>query len=189
MNPYHGNQKIGSVGLPIPGVEVKIVDAANKEVQQGEVGEIWFRGPNAMKGYFNKPNETSETIQDSWVITGDLACQDEEGYIYIVDRKKDLIIRGGYNVYPREIEEVLYQHPNIVECAVIGIPDPLFGEEIAAFIVSKNEMIENEVMDLCKKSLVHYKIPRILKFVESLPKSSIGKILKRELKDMVTNTL
>ncbi|WP_066304186.1 long-chain fatty acid--CoA ligase [Bacillus sp. FJAT-29814] len=180
-NPYKGKQKIGSVGLPIPGVEVKIMNDDRVEVIQGEVGELVFRGPNAMKGYYNNTTETNEVIQDGWVYTGDFAYQDEEGYLYIVDRKKDLIIRGGYNVYPREIEEVLYKHDGIVECAVLGLEDQRLGEEVAAFIVCKYALNENDIKDHCQKYLVHYKIPRIIRFIDSLPKSSIGKILKREL--------
>jgi long-chain acyl-CoA synthetase len=183
MNPYQGKQKIGSAGLPIPGVEVKIVDAKNLEVIQGEVGEVLFRGPNVMKGYYNKPEETKEIFQNHWIVTGDLAYQDEEGYLYIVDRKKDLIIRGGYNVYPREIEEVLYQHTNVVECAVLGMQDDRLGEEIVAYVVSQDELNEQELREHCKKFLVHYKVPRIFYSVESLPKSTIGKILKRELRN------
>ena len=179
MNPYQGKQKIGSAGYPSPGVEVKIVNAENKEVNQGEVGRCCLEEPNVMKGYYNKPAETKEIFQDRWVVTGDLAYQDEEGYLFIVDRKKDLIIRGGYNVYPREIEEVLYQHTNIVECAVIGIHDDLLGEEIVAYIVCKGDFNEHELKEHCKKFLVHYKVPRIFSCVESLPKSTIGKNIKK----------
>ena len=184
MNPYNGIKKIGSVGLPIPGVELKITDENNNEVDIGVIGELQFRGPIVMKGYYNNSRATEEIIKENWLSTGDLAYKDKDGYIFIVDRKKDLIIRGGYNIYPREVEEILYQHPNIVECAVIGIPNELYGEEIVAYIVCRNDFNEKEIIEHCKKYLVHYKIPRIFKCTEELPKSAIGKILKRNLKEI-----
>lgn len=136
-----------------------------------------------MKGYYKKEEETRDTIKDGWVYTGDLGKQDERGLLYIVDRKKDMIIRGGYNVYPREVEEVLYAHPDIVEAAVIGESDPTFGEEVAAFIVTKESRTAEEIIDYCKQRLAHYKVPRRIYFMEELPKTTTGKILKTPLKN------
>ncbi|OLO26623.1 hypothetical protein BTR23_22645 [Alkalihalophilus pseudofirmus] len=185
VNPYRGTQKIGSVGLALPGVEVKIVNSSGDEVVQGAVGEIVFRGPNVMKGYYNNPEETIKTIRNNWVFTGDIGYVDEDDYIYIIDRKKDMIIRGGYNVYPREIEEVIYKYPGIVECAVIGKVDPIYGEEIVAYIVSDRDVSKQELVSYCKQFLAHYKIPRIIQRVDNLPKSSTGKILKTEIRKLV----
>lgn len=181
--PPNVERRHGSVGLPLPGIELKVIDPAGREVPTGEVGEIIFRGPNAMKGYYKKELETKETIKDSWVYTGDLAKRDENGYLYIVDRKKDMIIRGGYNVYPREIEEVLYTHPNIVECAVLGESDPVFGEEIAAYLVVNNDIGPEDIKAFCKQNLARYKVPKNIYFRESLPKNATGKILKAPLKN------
>lgn len=172
----------GSVGVPVPGIELQIVDPNGREVPVNEVGEIIFKGPNGMKGYYKKEEATNETIKEGWVYTGDLGRRDERGYLYIVDRKKDMIIRGGYNVYPREIEEVLYTHPNIVECAVVGESDPVFGEEVAAYVVTKSEITPDEITSFCKQQLAHYKIPRKIYFMKELPKTTTGKILKTPLK-------
>ena len=184
-------KKINSVGMPIPGVDLKIVDAEGNEVALHEVGEIIFRGPNMMKGYYKKPEETANTIKDGWLYTGDLAYRDEEGYHFIVDRKKDIIIRGGYNVYPREVEEVIYQHPAVVECSVIGRPDPVFGEKTVAYVVSKDpELTEEALRNYCTDKVTEYKVPDFITFIEELPKSGTGKILKTALKDLdkkVTN--
>ncbi|MDE5414534.1 long-chain-fatty-acid--CoA ligase [Alkalihalobacterium chitinilyticum] len=180
--PLHGEKLVGSVGIPVPGLDLRIVTADDKDVPQGEVGEIIFRGRNAMKGYYNRPEATKETIRDGWVYTGDLGYQDEDGNLFIVDRKKDMIIRGGYNVYPREIEEVLYAHPDIIECAVIGEANEVFGEEIVAYVVTKNELLEEELSSYCKKNMANYKVPRIFRFIEELPKTATGKILKTPLR-------
>lgn len=179
-----GVEKVhGSVGLPLPGLDLKIVDPNDREVPVGEVGEIIFKGPNAMKGYYKKEEETKSTIKDGWVYTGDLGRQDERGLLYIVDRKKDMIIRGGYNVYPREVEEVLYGHPDIVECAVLGEADQTFGEEIAAYVVVKQVTTAEEIIAYCKENLAHYKVPRKIYFLDELPKNATGKILKAPLKN------
>ncbi|GLV47568.1 long-chain-fatty-acid--CoA ligase [Thermus sp. LT1-2-5] len=184
-NPLHGPRKLGSVGLPFPGVEAKVVDEEGREVPLGEVGELIVKGPNVMKGYWNRPEETQKALKDGWLFTGDMARMDEDGYFYIVDRKKDMIIAGGYNIYPREVEEVLYQHEAVQEAAVVGVPDPYRGETVAAFLVLKPEyrgkVTEKDIEAFCRKHLAAYKVPRILEFRESLPKSSVGKILKREL--------
>jgi long-chain acyl-CoA synthetase len=136
-----------------------------------------------MKGYYKMPEETENTIRDGWLYTGDLARQDEEGYFYIVDRKKDMIIVGGYNVYPREVEEVLFEHPSIIEAAVVGIPDPTFGEEVLAFVVKKDQSLtEEQLHDYCAEKLTKYKVPNRFEFLEELPKNTTGKILRRSLK-------
>ncbi|WP_018110325.1 long-chain-fatty-acid--CoA ligase, partial [Thermus igniterrae] len=138
-NPLYGERRLGSVGLPFPGVEARVVDEEGREVPVGEVGELIVRGPNIMKGYWNRPEETGRALKDGWLFTGDLAKMDPDGYFYIVDRKKDMIIAGGYNIYPREVEEVLYAHPAVQEAAVVGVPDPYRGETVAAFLVLKEE--------------------------------------------------
>ncbi|RFU64706.1 class I adenylate-forming enzyme family protein [Peribacillus glennii] len=181
--PPNSERVHGSVGYPLPGIELKVIDPNGKEVPAGEVGEIIFKGPNAMKGYYKKKQETRETIKDGWIYTGDLGKQDERGLLYIVDRKKDMIIRGGYNVYPREVEEVLYGHPDVVECAVVGESDPTFGEEIAAYVVVKQEKTPDDIITYCKEKLAHYKVPRKIYFMEELPKTTTGKILKTPLKN------
>ncbi len=181
--PPNSERQYGSVGLPLPGIDLKVIDPNGREVPVGEVGEIIFRGPNAMKGYYKKAEETRDAIKAGWVYTGDLARRDERGYLYIVDRKKDMIIRGGYNVYPREVEEVLYTHPDIVECAVIGESDPIFGEEVAAYIVVKSSITPEEITRFCKVHLVHYKVPKKIYFLSELPKNATGKILKAPLKN------
>jgi long-chain acyl-CoA synthetase len=183
-NPVKGVRKVGSIGIPVPNVQTRLIDKEGKNVAQGEVGEILFKGPNATKGYWRLPGETAESIRDGWVCTGDLAKQDEEGYFYIVGRKKDLIITGGYNVYPREIEEVLYTHPAVYEAAVIGIPDEAKGEIPKAFVALKPEQVisEKEIIDFCKENLAPYKVPKKVEIRSELPKSSTGKILHRELR-------
>jgi long-chain acyl-CoA synthetase len=176
-------RKPGSIGIPIEGVEMKVVDDDGNEVPQGEVGEIVIRGHNVMKGYWNKPDETGETLIDGWLHTGDIAKIDEDGYFFIVDRKKDLIIRGGYNVYPREIEEVLYEHPAVREAAVIGVKDDNLGEEVGAAVALKDgeEASAQELRDFVKEQVAAYKYPRRVWFVDDLPKGPTGKILKREI--------
>jgi long-chain acyl-CoA synthetase len=176
-------RKPGSIGIPIEGVEMKVVDDDGNDVPQGEVGEIVIRGHNVMKGYWNKPDETGETLIDGWLHTGDIAKIDEDGYFFIVDRKKDLIIRGGYNVYPREIEEVLYEHPAVREAAVIGVKDDDLGEEVGAAVALKDgeEASAQELRDFVKEQVAAYKYPRRVWFVDDLPKGPTGKILKREI--------
>jgi len=176
-------RKPGSIGTPIEGVEMKVVDEDGEEVAQGEVGEIVIKGHNVMKGYWNKPDATAESIKDGWFFTGDMAKVDEDGYFFIVDRKKDMIIRGGYNVYPREIEEVLYEHPAVREAAVLGVPDDALGEEVAAAVALKEGQSagEDELREHVKEAVAAYKYPRKIWFVDELPKGPTGKILKREI--------
>jgi long-chain acyl-CoA synthetase len=175
--------KPGSIGTPIRDVEMRAVDEAGKEVPQGEVGEIAIRGPNVMKGYWERPEATAEALREGWFHTGDLARVDEDGYFFIVDRKKDLIIRGGYNVYPREIEEVLYEHPAVAEAAVIGLPHPALGEEVGAAVALKPgaAISAEELRDYVKGQVAAYKYPRHLWLVDALPKGATGKIQKRDI--------
>jgi long-chain acyl-CoA synthetase len=176
-------RKPGSIGTPIDGVQMRVVDDDGRPVDQGEVGEIVIRGHNVMKGYWNRPDATDEAIRDGWFHSGDMATVDEAGYFFIVDRKKDLIIRGGYNVYPREIEEVLYEHPSVREAAVLGIPHDEYGEEIGAAVALKEgeEVSAEELRDFVKEQVAAYKYPRKVWFVDDLPKGPTGKILKREI--------
>jgi long-chain acyl-CoA synthetase len=184
FNHPHMERKPGSIGTPIEGVEMRVVDGDRNPVPQGEVGEVAIRGHNIMKGYWRKPEATADAIDaDGWFYTGDMARVDEDGYFYIVDRKKDMIIRGGYNVYPREIEEVIYEHPAVHEAAVIGIPHPELGEEVGA-VIALNEGAEvtiEEMRDYVKGQVAAYKYPRRVWFVDELPKGPTGKILKREI--------
>jgi len=182
-NPLKGMQKPGSVGLPYPGVFVKILDESGNELPANQIGEIVVKGPNVMKGYLDDPEMTKKAIREGWLYTGDLGYKDEGGYLYITDRKNDIYIRGGENICPREIEEVLYRHPAVHECAVCGIPDDVFGQEGKAFIVLKPEyrQCKDELIDFCKDRLARFKVPKYLEFVDGLPKTSTGKILKRKL--------
>ena len=180
-NPFGRPTRPGSIGLPIPPFKARIVDDQDKDVPRGEVGELLVSGPSVMKEYLNQPDATAITLRDGWLHTGDLARMDEDNYIYIVDRKKDLIIRGGYNVYPREIEEVLYTIEAVVEAAVIGMPHDDLGEEVAAVVVLRNgsDMTSDELRQYVKDRVAPYKYPRIVKIMKELPKTSTGKILKR----------
>ncbi|MBL1085229.1 long-chain fatty acid--CoA ligase [Streptomyces actinomycinicus] len=177
-------RKPGSIGTPIHGVEVRLLDGDGKDVPAGEVGEIAVRGHNVMTGYWNRPDATAEAVQDGWFRTGDLARQDDEGYLFVVDRKKDMIIRGGYNVYPREIEEVLYEHPDVVEAAVVGVPHDSLGEEVAAAVVlvPGARTSPEDLQSYVKERVAPYKYPRTVWLLPALPKGPTGKILKREIR-------
>lgn len=183
FNTVDRERKPGSIGGAVGGTEMKIVDEDGNEVAQGEPGELLMNGPFVMKEYWQRPDETAEALRGGWLHTGDIATVDEEGYYYIVDRKKELIIRGGYNVYPREIEEVLYSHPAVLEAAVIGVPHAELGEEVGAAIVLKPgiEATVDELRDYVKERIAAYKYPRVIWFLDDLPKGSTGKILKREI--------
>ena len=184
FNVAHKPRVAGSIGYPVWGVEMIILDEKGIPVPDGERGEICIRGHNVMKGYWNKPEATAEAIKDGWFHSGDIGIRNPEGWFSIVDRVKDMIIRGGYNVYPREIEEVLYAHPAINEAAVIGIPDERLGEEVHAVVAlgSGHELTEDEIISYTKEHLAAYKYPRTVEFLESLPKGPSGKILKRSLR-------
>ncbi|MEU9144596.1 long-chain fatty acid--CoA ligase [Streptomyces sp. NPDC048349] len=178
-----GPRKPGSIGTPIDGVRVRLIDDGGKEVAEGEVGEIAVQGPNVMPGYWNRPEADEAAFADGWFRTGDLARRDEDGFYFIVDRKKDLVIRGGYNVYPREIEEVFYEHPAVAEAAVVGVPHEVHGEEVAAVVTLKPgaEATADELRAFVKARVAPYKYPRIVQLVQGLPKGPTGKILKREI--------
>jgi long-chain acyl-CoA synthetase len=179
------NERVkGSIGVPWPDTDAKIVSLSTGEtLPPGEIGELAVKGPQVMKGYWNRPEETEQALKDGWLMTGDLGYMDENGYFYIVDRKKDMIIAGGYNIYPREVEEVLYEHPAVKEAVVAGVPDPYRGETVKAYIVLKEgqRVTEEELDRFARKQLAAYKVPRIYEFRDELPKTAVGKILRRQL--------
>jgi len=186
-NPVLGLKKLGSIGIPAPGMDIKLVDidTGEQEVPQGEPGELLVKGPYVMKEYWNNPEKTKAELKDGWLSTGDIVTMDEDGYLFIVDRKKDMIIAGGYNIYPRDIDEVLYKHPGVLEAISVGVPHEYRGETVKAFVVLKEGEAadENEIIDFCKKSLAAYKVPKIVEFCSELPKSGVGKILRKVLRD------
>jgi len=188
VTPWGGEVKPGTVGIPIPDTDVKIVDITNpeKELALGEEGEIAIKGPQIMMGYYNKPEETANVMIGEWFLSGDIGKFDEDGYLSIVDRKKDMIIAGGYNIYPVELDDVLMGHPKILEACTIGLPHEYRGETVKAFIVVKDgqDLTEDEVVKYCKENLAAYKVPKIIEFIDELPKSAVGKILRRKLKEM-----
>jgi long-chain acyl-CoA synthetase len=176
--------KIGSIGMPAGIIEVKVVDANDKEAKQGEQGEIIIRGPNVMKGYFEQPQETAAALRNGWLHSGDVGVFDPEGYLYIVDRIKDIIITGGENVFPKEVEDLLHQHRAVNECGVVGLPHHEYGEAVTAFVTLKPNMTvdERELIAFCKERIARYKVPKSIRFVADLPKTPQGKILRRELR-------
>lgn len=182
FNPPDERRRAGSCGLPI-GNEMKVVDDNDREVDDGALGEIVLRGENILKGYYKNPDATAVAFRNGWFHTGDIGYRDPDGFFYIVDRKSDMIIRGGENIYPREIDEVLYQHPSVSAAAAVGVTDPLYGEEVAAFIVLKDgaTTTEDEVIIFCRERLADYKCPKTVRFVKEIPKGPTGKLLKREL--------
>ena len=184
INPMFGTRKIGSIGIPLPGQDVRIFSENDEDLPPGQIGEIVIRGPNVMKGYLNRKHETEGTLRNGWLHTGDLGYMDNDGYFYIVDRKKDMIIRGGENVYPKEVENVISTMPGVSEVAVVGKKDEKYGEEVVAFIVRKDaQMSDTQVIDFCKSNLAWYKCPKEIFFIDALPKNSVGKIQKNELRD------
>lgn len=191
-NPRIGKRIPGSVGLPYPGTDVRIVDLeTGEDLPPGGEGEILIRGPQVMLGYWNRPEETAETIRDGWLYTGDIGRMDDDGYLYIVDRKKDMIIAGGFNIYPREIDEVLYQHPAVLEACAVGVPDAYRGETVKAFVVLKPgaQATEQEILDFCRERLAAYKRPKAVEFLPELPKSTVGKVLRRVLAEQERKAL
>jgi acyl-CoA synthetase (AMP-forming)/AMP-acid ligase II len=182
FNPPDESRRPGSCGMAI-GNEMKVVDDDDREVADGELGEIVLRGPNILKGYYKNEEATARAFRNGWFHTGDIGYKDGDGFFYIVDRKSDMIIRGGENIYPREIDEVLYKHPAVAAAATIGVPDPLYGEEVAAFIVLKEgtEATEEEIISFCREHLADFKCPKSVRIVADIPKGPTGKLLKREL--------
>jgi long-chain acyl-CoA synthetase len=186
VNPLDGVKKVGSIGLPMKGTGMRIVDDHGNALSPGQRGEIVIRGPQLMKGYWNKPEETAEILIDGWLHTGDVGYVDDDGYFWITDRKKDLIIKGGENISPRTIEEVLFMHPKISEAAVIGMKDDIYGENIKAFLVLNpgETATAEEIVDYCRTKLTNFLLPQEVVVLKSFPKSLVGKILKRELRKL-----
>jgi long-chain acyl-CoA synthetase len=182
FNPPDERRRPGSCGKPI-GNEMQVVDDDDKEVADGDLGEIVLRGENILKGYYRNPEATATAFRNGWFHTGDIGYRDKDGFFFIVDRKSDMIIRGGENIYPREIDEVLYQHPSVAAAATIGVPDQLYGEEVAAFVVLKEggEATDEEIVSFCRSRLADYKCPKTIRIVSEIPKGPTGKLLKREL--------
>lgn len=191
INPCRGKTKIGSIGLPLPDTDCRIVDLIDgiTDVPLGEAGELIVKGPQVMAGYWNRPDETAATLRNGWLYTGDIATMDSEGYFYIVDRKKDMIISGGYNIYPREIDEVLFTHPKVMEVCAVGVPHPTRGEQIKIFVVLKpgEAATAPEMIDFCRERLATYKLPTMVAFCKELPKSAVGKVLRKDLRRMAAN--
>ena len=189
INPFGGITKPGSIGVPLPDTQAKLVDVDDfyREITEIDTpGELCIKGPQVMKGYINRPEETEITVRDGWLLTGDIAVVDSDGYFSIVDRKKDMIISGGFNIYPRDVDEVLFAHPKVLEACAIGVPDAYSGERIKAYVVLKAGETSTpiEIIDYCKENLVKYKVPKYVEFVEELPKSAVGKILRKELRKL-----
>ena len=183
LNPFQ-RPKRAAIGVPIPGTDVRFVDAEGKTVPFGEVGELWIKGPQVMQGYWQRPDETARSLNDGWLATGDIAVMDDEGYIEIVDRKKDMILVSGFNVYPNEVEATLAEHPGVVNSAVVGVPDDETGEIVVAFVVTKDPALtEDDLRQHCKKTLTNYKVPRLVVFRTDLPKTNVGKVLRKDLRD------
>lgn len=184
VNPVDGSGKIGTIGMPLPSTDVRVVDEEGHIVPAGEVGEIQIYGPQVMKGYYNRPDETDKVLKDGWLSTGDMGLMQEDGYFQIVDRKKDMINVSGFNVYPNEIEDVIARHPKVLEVAAVGIADERSTEVVKVFIVRKDKSLkEKEIIDFCKEYLTGYKIPKIVEWRDELPKTNVGKILRRKLKE------
>ena len=186
--PWGGDEKPGSVGIPLSNTDLKIVDleTGRKEMKIGETGEICFKGPQVMMGYYKNPEETAKVLIDGWLYTGDIGFMDADGYVTIVDRKKDMIIASGFNIYPKEIDELLMTHPKVLEVCTIGVPDAYRGKNVKTYIVVKpgQTLTEDEVKAFCRDSLAAYKVPKLVAFIDALPKSAVGKILRRELRDL-----
>jgi long-chain acyl-CoA synthetase len=184
VNPLDGSMRIGTIGMPVPSTDVRIADEQGNVLPQGEVGEIQARGPQVMKGYWQRPEATDDVIKDNWLYTGDLGLMHPDGFFQIVDRKKDMILVSGFNVYPNEIEDVLAMHPKVLESAAVGIQHDKSGEVVKVFIVKKDQSLtEEEVLAFCRENLTGYKVPKKVEFRADLPKTNVGKILRRELRD------
>lgn len=184
VNPLDGSGRLGCIGLPIPSTDMRIVDDAGHPLPQGETGEIQIKGPQVMKGYYNRPDATAQTIKDGWLCTGDIGLMHPDGYFQIVDRKKDMILVSGFNVYPNEIEDLVMENPKVLECAAIGIPDEKSGEVVKIFVVKKDKSLsEKELLEHCRQGLTGYKMPKAVEFRTELPKTNVGKILRRKLRE------
>jgi long-chain acyl-CoA synthetase len=182
--PFHRNKR-GSIGVPVPGTDVRLADADGRDVAPGQPGELLVRGPQVMQGYWQRPDETARVLKQGWLSTGDVATSDDDGYLYIVDRKKDMILVSGFNVYPNEVEAVLAAHPGVAEVAVIGVPDETTGEAVCAFVVRKDPAVTDTALrEHCRRSLTPYKVPRVVHFRPDLPKSPVGKVLRKDLRDL-----
>jgi len=186
-NPALGLSKVGSIGIPFPDTDVRLVDLDQgvEDVPPGEPGELILKSPVVMKGYWDDPQKTADQLRDGWLYTGDIALRDEDDYFFIVDRKKDMIIAGGYNIYPREIDEVLFRHPKVREAVAVGVHDEYRGETVKAFVVLREGEVatEDEIISFCRQHLAAYKVPKLVEFRDELPKSAIGKVLRRMLRD------
>jgi long-chain acyl-CoA synthetase len=183
LNPFQ-RPKREAIGVPVPGTDVRFVDGDNRDVAAGEVGELLVKGPQVMQGYWQRPDETARVLRDGWLATGDIARMDEDGYIQIVDRKKDMILVSGFNVYPNEVEAVVAAHPGVADTAVVGVPDDECGEIVVAFVTKKDSSLtEDAVRQHCKQTLTGYKVPRMVVFKDDLPKSNVGKVLRKDLRD------
>jgi len=187
VTPWGGEVKPGTVGIPVPDTDIRIVDVetGEKELPVGEAGEIIIKGPQVMKGYYKKPEETEQALKNGWFYTGDMGCFDPDGYLQVVDRKKDMVIAGGYNIYPVEIDNVLMEHPKILHACAVGVPHPYRGETIKAYVVLKEgeALATEELVRYCKEKLAAYKVPKQVEFMEELPMSAVGKVLRRTLRD------
>jgi long-chain acyl-CoA synthetase len=182
--PYNVGKYTGSIGVPAPSTEVRLLDDSGQDVPLGESGELFVKGPQVMKGYLGRPESTAEVMHGDWFGTGDIAKMDENGMLYIVDRKKDMILVSGFNVFPNEIEDVAVTHPGVLECAAIGVPHEVSGEIVKLVVVKKEESLtEQELIAFCRDKLTGYKVPKVIEFREDLPKSNVGKILRRKLKE------
>jgi long-chain acyl-CoA synthetase len=183
LNPFQ-RPKLASIGVPVPGTDARLVDNDGRDVPHGEPGELWIKGPQVMQGYWNRPDETARVLRDGWLATGDIAQMDDDHYIHIVDRKKDMILVSGFNVYPNEVEAVIATHPSVADTAVVGVPDDECGEIVVAFVTPKGDApTEEAIRQHCKQSLTNYKVPRIVVFKNDLPKSNVGKVLRKDLRD------
>jgi long-chain acyl-CoA synthetase len=184
-NAMGATAKPGSIGKPLPDIELRLVDEQGDDAEEGDPGEIVVRGPNVFRGYWHDDAATAEAMRDGWFHTGDVAYEDEDGYLFLVDRKKDLIIVSGFNVYPREVEDALYRNPKIAEAAVVGVPHPYTGEAVKAVVVLKPGVsaTEEEIIDFCKRSIARFKCPQVVEFVDQLPHTDTGKVLRRRLRD------
>ncbi|MCC6725563.1 MAG: AMP-binding protein, partial [Saprospiraceae bacterium] len=184
VNPLDGSGRPNCIGLPVSSTDMRIVDEAGNPLPQGETGEIQIKGPQVMKGYYNRPDATAQTVKDGWLCTGDIGLMHPDGYFQIVDRKKDMILVSGFNVYPNEIEDVVVEHPKVLECAAIGVPDEKSGEVVKIFVVKKdNSLTEKELLEHCRTGLTGYKVPKSVEFRKELPKTNVGKILRRKLRE------